>query len=291
MKQVIILKGLPACGKTTFCKQAMDKDPGRYKRVNKDDLRGMIDGGQWSPKNEKFVLKLRDDLILRYLEEGKHVFVDDTNLHPKHEARIRELVKGKAQVIIKEFHPAPQVCIENDLKRPNSVGAKVIWDMYNDFLKPKEEIVTYTPPAGKPKAIIVDIDGTVALMGNKRGPYDWDKVGGDDVNEAVVDLIDNCRPASHEDDPIIIFVSGREGSCLKATKKWLDSNGVSRDEDLLYLRQEGDTRKDSIVKQEIFDEHIRDHYDVQFVLDDRNQTVAMWRSLGLTCLQVADGNF
>lgn len=50
-------------------------------------------------------------------------------------------------------------------------------------------------------------------------------------------------------------------------------------------------RKDSIAKHELFDEHIRDRYRIAFVLDDRDQVVKMWRSLGLTVFQVADGTF
>ncbi len=32
-------------------------------------------------------------------------------------------------------------------------------------------------------------------------------------------------------------------------------------------------------------------YTIKFVLDDRNQVVEFWRSLGLTVLQVAEGDF
>ena len=57
------------------------------------------------------------------------------------------------------------------------------------------------------------------------------------------------------------------------------------------MRKTGDFRKDSIVKKELFDENVRGKYNIEFVLDDRNQVVEMWRSIGLVCLQVADGNF
>jgi hypothetical protein len=50
-------------------------------------------------------------------------------------------------------------------------------------------------------------------------------------------------------------------------------------------------RKDSVVKQELFDEHIRDIYDVVAVYDDRQQVVDMWRAMGIDCFQVAPGNF
>jgi adenylate cyclase class IV len=57
------------------------------------------------------------------------------------------------------------------------------------------------------------------------------------------------------------------------------------------MRKTGDNRPDNIVKKEIFDSNIKNNYYIEFVLDDRNKVVKMWRELGLTCLQVADGNF
>jgi hypothetical protein len=57
------------------------------------------------------------------------------------------------------------------------------------------------------------------------------------------------------------------------------------------MRAAGDSRRDSIVKREIFDDRIRQVWHVKGVLDDRDQVVRMWRDLGLTCVQVAPGDF
>jgi hypothetical protein len=57
------------------------------------------------------------------------------------------------------------------------------------------------------------------------------------------------------------------------------------------MRKTDDNRKDCIVKKEIYETFIKDKYNVLFVMDDRNQVVNMWREQGLTCFQVADGNF
>jgi hypothetical protein len=59
----------------------------------------------------------------------------------------------------------------------------------------------------------------------------------------------------------------------------------------LFMRKQHDNRADWIVKKELFVDEISNIYDVKFVLDDRQQVVDMWRSLGLTCFQVAEGNF
>jgi len=58
----------------------------------------------------------------------------------------------------------------------------------------------------------------------------------------------------------------------------------------MFMRKDKDYRQDYMVKQDILDKHI-DKSKVWVVLDDRDQVVQMWRRNGLTCLQVADGNF
>ena len=280
MLKIYLTRGLPASGKSTWAKNKIDFNPGMYKRVNKDDLRMMLDNNNWQKSNEKFVLKVRDMLILAALKDGKHVIVDDTNLHPKHEINIKQLVKGKAKVTIKDFTDVSfKTCIDRDLRRPNSVGEKVIMDMYNQFLKP--EPVVYEEDESLPSAMIVDIDGTLAMM-NNRSPFDWKKVGEDKLNCAVNGLVNAT-------DSNVILLSGRDSICRDETEKWLFDNSV--DYDKLYMRAEGDNRKDTIVKKELFENHIRGKYNVISVLDDRNCMVELWRSMGLTCFQVADGNF
>src|SRR3990167_7392203 len=96
---VIILRGLPASGKSTWAKEQLEKFPGKYKVINKDLLRLMLDNSKHSNEREKFVLKFRDAIMLQSLADGYSVIIDDTNFAPKHEARIRQLVKDKAEVI------------------------------------------------------------------------------------------------------------------------------------------------------------------------------------------------
>ena len=66
-------------------------------------------------------------------------------------------------------------------------------------------------------------------------------------------------------------------------------NGIPFDR--LLLRRTGDQRADNIVKAEIYDNHIAPHYEVIGVVDDRRSVVEMWRSRGLVCFQVAEGDF
>ena len=278
MKKVILTKGLPGSGKTTWALELMANSPNSYKRVNKDALREMLDNSRWSRDAEKLILKIRDSIILSALEDGKHVIVDDTNLAPKHQARIEQLVRGLATVETQDFTDVPiETCIANDLKRLHSVGEKVIRDMHKQFLQKSEE---YTPIDGLPWAVICDIDGTLALH-NGRDPYDCSTCENDILNKGVASVASAFE--------VVILVSGRESKWREKTEAWLSGNAVKYKS--LYMRQTDDKRKDWIVKREIFENEIRPHYNIRFVLDDRNRVVDMWRSLGLSCLQVADGDF
>lgn len=299
MKQVIILQGLPASGKSTWAREHVAQHPNRYKRINKDELRTMLDAGKFSSGNEDFVLAARDALILLALREGKHVIVDDTNLHPKHETQIRSLVSShnkatgdSVSVSVKFFPINLEDAIRRDLQRPQSVGERVIRKMYDEFLKPKS--VLLAQDQSLPHAIIVDIDGTVALKG-ERSPFDWANVHQDTPNEPIVRMVESLAVAA---DVVWLFISGRDEICRDATTTWLQQHmpiasgkSTTASDIMLWMRPVGDVRKDAVVKREIYDNHIAGKYYVRFVLDDRNQVVEMWRELGLTCLQVADGDF
>lgn len=284
MNQLLMLKGLPASGKTTYAKQLLTV--GNWKRVNKDDLRAMLDNYRWSKQNEKFVLELRDKIISDALYRGLNVVVDDTNFNPKHEEdflRIAEMSRVGFEV--KFFDTPIEDCIERDLKRPVSVGERVIRQMYDQYLKPKPEV--YVPPTDKPWAVLCDIDGTLAHgIGVTRKPYEWDKVETDTIDPVVADLLTNLYS---DGVTRIILMSGRDGSCRGKTEDWLHKMGVPYDH--LHMREEGDNRKDFIIKRELFDKHIRNDFEVSFVLDDRNQVVDMWRQMGLKVFQVAEGDF
>jgi predicted kinase len=277
MKKAILTKGLQGSGKTRWAKQTQAEFPGQYKRVNKDDLRLMLDNSVWSKGNEKFVLKLRDHIILQALEDGKHVIVDDTNLNVVHENHIKELVKGLAEVEIKDFTDIDiETCIKNDAKRANPVGEKIIRQTYKQWLYKEPVKPEYID--GAPSFVICDLDGTLALFGDKN-PYERD-FQNDELNEVVARIID-CEN--------VILVSGRKEKYRNQTLQFLEKYKIEFM--ALFMRKDEDNRKDAIVKKEIYDTEISGKYNVRFVLDDRTQVVKLWRSLGLTCLQVADGDF
>ncbi|MEU6721666.1 hypothetical protein ABZ897_60395 [Nonomuraea sp. NPDC046802] len=85
-------------------------------------------------------------------------------------------------------------------------------------------------------------------------------------------------------------MSGRSEDCLDATIAWLGEH-LAVPFVGPFMRATGDTRADWMIKANLFDEHVRNRFRVEFVLDERTQVVDMWRRLGLTVFQVDRGDF
>jgi predicted kinase len=262
--KLILTKGLPGCGKTTWSKEEIAK--------NDTKLR------------EKLVIQTRNELTIGFLKLGKSVIWDDTNLNLIHETKAKELAKEfNSSFEIKDFTNVDlKVCIERDRIRPNSVGKEVIINMYNQYLKPKSAIVIQDLTL--PKAVIFDIDGTIAKM-NNRSPYEWLKVDNDIVYEDIVKILRMYLSNNSK----IILMSGRDSLCKELTIQWLNANQIPYDE--LFMRNQDDARPDTVIKEELLKQNVLNKYYVECVYDDRNSVVEMWRSLGLRCVQVQEGNF
>jgi hypothetical protein len=59
----------------------------------------------------------------------------------------------------------------------------------------------------------------------------------------------------------------------------------------LLMRPDGSYLKGDEQKKLIYETKIKDKYNVDFVIDDSNKVVKMYRDLGLTVLQPNEGKF
>lgn len=140
------------------------------------------------------------------------------------------------------------------------------------------------------RAMIVDIDGTIARNNSGRPWYGQGyeaRLHEDDVDQTVGRVVNALLGGGLVDH--VLFVSGRTEVGREATTRWLYDHTmftVGHGEASLFMRRDGDYRPDHVIKREIYDEHIRDAYDVFLALDDRPEMIDLWRSLGIPAWQV-----
>ena len=156
----------------------------------------------------------------------------------------------------------------------------------------------------KQKAVIFDIDGTLANCDHRihhllKQPKDWDsffsEMKKDSLNKGVASIYnDFIRNGNYE----ILVVTGRPVKYIHDTILWFRGNnliypvyGTNKEKPRFFFRAKDDFTDDDIMKKKIYNEQIKDKYEVLFVIEDRQRVVDMWRSLGLTCLQCKKGNF
>lgn len=291
MSSIILTRGIPASGKSTWAKEWVAEDPANRVRLNRDDLRAMIGVEGFDYSTEQLVTHLQQEGARKALKAGKSVVIDDTNLRAKY---VREWFKI-GSVEFRDFPIDLEEAIDRDETRENRVGEQVIRSFHQRFIAPNKgalppapeaeatpTVEPYVPNTALDKAIIVDTDGTVARM-DGRSPYDYTAVDTDLPVKNVIALVRELSSTHY-----VIGVSGRpEDEAGDATLSWWREHGIPFDE--FYFRPaDRKTERDDIVKRDIFDEHIREHYNVVGVFDDRLRVVRMWHALGLTTYRVGD---
>lgn len=147
----------------------------------------------------------------------------------------------------------------------------------------------------KKDIILCDLDGTIALVDHRRRHVegkskDWKAFHAacvhDEPNGVVIDILTCMRNSA---DVGIWIVSGRDDSVKAQTREWLQKHGVPYD--MLVMRRHGDHTEDQTLKRSWLHDGTIPKERVFAVFDDRARVCAMWRQEGLTCLQVAPGEF
>ena len=297
--KLTILIGLPASKKSTY---ALSHRDDKTVIVNRDTIRLSQYGVYWhKDMNENLITKFERQQMIAAFENGFDLISDNTNLNKTNVQRMVNIASQfGAEVEYVYFDVPPATCIEYDKNRDRRVGEKVItrmakkagiksdgriprFDLYYHNIKP------YKNDLEKYPAIVVDIDGTIALKSD-RSPYDYSRVYEDGVQLNVATLLYTIEHYPIN-PPEIIFLSGRSEDCREETERWLDKKFYMGGRKLFMRPSHDPLTPDFIVKDRLFDEYVADNYNVIGVFDDRRQVVQMWRSKGLTCLDVAGNKF
>ncbi len=299
--KILILVGAPGSGKSTYAKYHVRTEDNWF-RVCRDDFRLMqFTKGNLSKDEEIQLTKIVSHTIHGLLKLKINVIIDATNTR-------KEFLNGyihefgeKADISFKLFDlPLAELaerCENRKIETGKYIPSNVIKRQYSNLQKliksfdfsdrklKKKKLSYAVQSKDLPKAIICDLDGTLCLM-NGRNPFDASRCDEDLPNTPVVNMVKQYKGLGYT----IILLSGRSDAYKPQTIKWLKENEIIYDD--LVMRKEGDHRKDSIVKSEFYYGNIDGQYNVELVLDDRDQVVELWReTLGLPCFQVYYGDF
>lgn len=295
-KEIIMLSGVPASGKSYYAAEFSKQDP-KYVIINRDTIR--FCNTYYKFDKEDYISEIEEFEVRKAIEHNYIPIIDATNLNPKTRAKWENLAKElDCDLVEKAFKIDFKTALERDRDRDHPVGEKVLKRFFNNYFpelldefsgeyKPDNRVLTPYPEYDYKKsfAIICDLDGTLALH-NGRNCYDVSKCTSDILNERLYDVL---KRLSYEGCNII-FLSGREEIYREGTLQWLNLN--IKIPFSLFMRSKNDYRKDCIIKKEIYKNKIEGKYNVLAWFDDRNQVVDMVRKeLNLPCYQVYYGNF
>lgn len=305
MASIEILRGYSASGKSTYAR-------GSGKAVvSRDLIRQMITGSPektvLSHEQEGVVTRIQESVVRNFIGAGADVVIDDTNLVLKFARRWAELAEELGVPwSVREFQPnvtdlyvwngrrsvhdmVPESVIESQVRRfPYKQWQPVV----PNANKAKPVFTQYVPDTSLPTAVGFDLDGTLAHMNGKRGPYDTSLYHLDDYDDnlrRLTWLLSGFWLQKSERSHHIIIFSGRSEEHRAVCEDWLRRSAIYYD--LLVMRKEGDQRRDDIVKSELFDEFIAPNYNFLYHFDDRDRVVAGLRSKGITVYQVSEGAF
>lgn len=138
MPKIILCRGIPGSGKTTWAKQWVLEDPKHRVRFNNDDIRNML-GKYWVPSRENLVSDIKKDFMVSAMESGYDIVIDNINLNPEEIEYYKGLVDSTLGYVnsysleYKDFFIPLEVCIERDSKRENPIGERIIRLTYEKY--------------------------------------------------------------------------------------------------------------------------------------------------------------
>lgn len=289
MQRFIMTIGIPASGKSTWAKEFAESSEDIFLISERDNIRrelftentDNLNNYKFTKAKEEVVTHTQEVDIDEFLRKGFSVIVADTNLNVQTRTRLEKIAAQYAvQVEYKVFDTPLAECVKRNAKRNETVPERVLIEMDRKLRQYLNKPV-YSFKKGLPNCIIVDVDGTLANHDGVRSPFEWSKVELDRPIKHTIRLIQSW--AYMYKGEIIIF-SGRDKVCYEDTAKWLIKNQVPFTS--LYMRPEGNSQCDTIIKEKLFTDHIYNKYNVDFVMDDRKKVCMMWESIGLNVVNV-----
>lgn len=310
MPKLTLLVGPPGSGKSTMAKDLMHDDGwiGPHVYVNQD-----------SQKGEHM------DIFFDAVQAGKDIIIDRMNFNKQQRAKYIDYAKLKNpayEIEITVLHQPYAVCLErirNRFGKHETINDEksargALQTFFTKYERPTEDEgkLTFIYPDGpKPHVVVCDLDGTLCEVEHRRHHVrpnnptpegfkkNWKAFFEDMEHDTVIEPVSIVLKAMAKEAGIV-YCSGRPDDYKRKTLEWLKKNNLyefkamphmGTFEAQLHMRPRSDSRQDDIIKEIILDFEILTRFKPLFMLDDRDQVVAMWRRRGFICMQIAPGDF
>lgn len=145
------------------------------------------------------------------------------------------------------------------------------------------------------KYVVFDMDGTLSdASGRKHHLHgdakNWDAFFADlHLDPPIAPIVSLYNELCNSPNYEVVIFTGRPAQYRTPTERWMQKHGLTLRP--IYCRQDGDQRHDLVVKREIYEDFVKDGRKIDFIVEDRNSVVAMWREMGITCLHCCDADF
>ena len=290
MKATILI-GISGAGKSTYVTEKANENSNLIV-ISKDNIRKSLIKNynpnknlwdQYSFKDNEDSINSLFDIQLREAAKNKqNIIIDNTNLSKSKNERLERLLKnyGYVEIDYVNFNLTDNInfYLENNQNRINTIPMRAINDQY--LLAAQSGYLELSSS----NIALVDIDGTVAIKCD-RSPFEYNKADNDTPNQYVIDTINALYETKRID--YIQFLSGRESYSYELTRDWLIKHGFDMTKHRLLMRRTSDYRRDSIIKNEIYESCLKQN-NIKYLFDDRNQVVDMWWDNKLPVFHVGD---
>lgn len=301
-QKILLVRGLPGSGKSTWAAKWVEEDPQNRFRVNRDDIRfelfGMYylkaDAHGTTQEKEAHVTHIQNNLTEKALREGKSVVIDNTNLDPRVFKTFGDIAKRhNVDMVNKDFPVDIEECIRRNNARDRVVPEHAIRAMQKNYMGPNGEFhmfpntyptKAFKAPTVRREAVLFDMDGTLADVSQIRERFMIGKYRNFDAfhrnslwvppHEEVLQMAYDADNAGYS----IVISTARNEAYREVTQAWLDKNNVNYEN--IYMRKDGDFRPDYQAKKDIHAD-ITKHYDIVHAVDDRKEVIQLWQENGI----------
>lgn len=151
-REIRILRGIPGSGKSTYADILVKEG---WKRINKDDLRTMINGYSLDNSDETMIHEIQGNIIKMMMGFGRNIVIDNTHARWKYVRDLERLITKQQQWMLENnvrfdytvktvlLDVPIEICKERNKNREKPVFEEVINKMHKQLRASSQESLDF----------------------------------------------------------------------------------------------------------------------------------------------------